>query len=150
MTAEVLPDWPAKYNGLMRALSEKSDRLNGMMSAYQKALAQTKAAEDDAARLRAALAAEQTFANLRPDAILTVPATGPAVYVLRSATTVLYVGMTDSVMARIGQHAIDKPWWPEVVTADIYNCESRGEAAKFERQLIAFLGPLHNVIGMQS
>lgn len=124
-------------------------RLNGIMSAYQSALARAKKAEDDATALRASLAADLRYANLRPDAMIAVPPVGPTVYVLRDATNiVLYVGMTDNVVARLGQHAMDKPWWPNVVTADVFKCPTRAEAARLERQLIAFLAPLHNIVGL--
>lgn len=58
--------------------------------------------------------------------------------------TLLYVGMTCDVTARLGQHAVGQPWW---ATARRVEWDMFGDveaAAAVERRQIRQLRPLHN------
>ena len=57
----------------------------------------------------------------------------------------LYVGVTNGLPHRLGQHDADKPWWTAVVRVEVEHYETRADALDRERTLIQSLRPLHNV-----
>lgn len=70
-----------------------------------------------------------------------------ALYRLRNAEGVLlYVGISSKPPQRWGQHAADKPWWPEVAGLSIEWCDSRTEALAVEAETIRVEKPLYNVV----
>lgn len=60
--------------------------------------------------------------------------------------TLLYVGITNNLPARLGEHARDKAWFYDVCRVDVTRYATRQEAADAERQAITTEGPRHNVI----
>ena len=61
--------------------------------------------------------------------------------------TLLYVGVTGRVRARMKQHARKQPWWPEVATRKTVWYGSRPTALANERLAIRTESPLYNFIG---
>lgn len=57
----------------------------------------------------------------------------------------LYVGITDYLPTRLGQHDREKPWWFEVHRISVEHVEDRDHALERERTLIQSLRPRHNV-----
>ena len=71
------------------------------------------------------------------------------VYVHRAAGgAVLYVGYSAGLFARQGQHARVAPWWNRVVSIDVYEFATKGEAIAFEAEMIATLKPPQNTRGV--
>lgn len=60
----------------------------------------------------------------------------------------LYVGITSSDAARLGQHALDKRWWCSVATAKFEHCATREEARVREAGAIKGESPLFNIRGV--
>lgn len=56
----------------------------------------------------------------------------------------LYVGISHHPRTRFGQHAADKPWWPDVVNASFDWYSTRAEAMLREQIAIENEAPLHN------
>lgn len=56
----------------------------------------------------------------------------------------LYVGITVSVLNRWGAHAVDKPWWGDVVRATIEHRSDRASALIAEKAAIINEKPLYN------
>lgn len=89
------------------------------------------------------------------------PHLGHCVYrFLDAESAVLYVGSTGNVWYRIGQHAAERPWWPEVdwvrtlveCVSEI-SCPGRpcrlaehAEMISYETSLIQGLQPRHNTL----
>jgi predicted GIY-YIG superfamily endonuclease len=68
------------------------------------------------------------------------------VYRLYSATDdLLYVGITNSIIHRFGQHLATKPWFPEVSRATFQHFASRVEAHEAERRAVRTERPRHNI-----
>jgi hypothetical protein len=65
------------------------------------------------------------------------------VYRLWGATTVIYIGQTVNLRARMDAHAKDKPWWPEVRAVE-YTVVSTGKLDRVEREQIRLWSPEHN------
>ncbi|WP_406145025.1 GIY-YIG nuclease family protein [Streptomyces anulatus] len=61
-----------------------------------------------------------------------------------SGDVLLYVGIAADPRERWTQHAIDKPWWPEVTRRDVEWVPSRFDAETAEREAIISEKPLHN------
>lgn len=58
--------------------------------------------------------------------------------------TLLYVGISFSVMVRLSGHK-DKPWWSEVRTIKVENFETREAVEAAEHEAIRRERPLHNI-----
>lgn len=77
------------------------------------------------------------------------PTTPTALYRLRSGSNdLLYVGISGNPPKRWLQHAVDKPWWPQV---DVSNSTTewfgtRDEALAMEALAIKSERPLHNIV----
>lgn len=56
----------------------------------------------------------------------------------------LYIGISGAPKIRMGQHATDKDWWPEVTTREFEWYDSRKEAAEAEVTAIRKERPAHN------
>lgn len=70
-----------------------------------------------------------------------------ALYRLYAADgTLLYVGITHSLSARFAEHALEKPWWPEVARKTVAWCNSRTDALRAEAQAIKDEDPVHNIV----
>jgi predicted GIY-YIG superfamily endonuclease len=70
-----------------------------------------------------------------------------AVYRLYDAAgRLLYVGVTDHLRVRLGQHAKDKSWWPEVASRTIAWYGTRQEAEDAETKAIGEEKPIHNKV----
>lgn len=79
-----------------------------------------------------------------------MPFAGYAVYVLSSAEgDLLYVGQSQNVWRRVGNHAT-KPWGSRISSVRVIACASREEALELEARLIRDLEPKHNVHGRWS
>ncbi|MFJ4473262.1 GIY-YIG nuclease family protein [Streptomyces sp. NPDC089424] len=78
----------------------------------------------------------------------TRPAPGyTAVYRFYNAEDVLlYIGICDEPLKRWYNHAVDKPWWPDVARFGVTWFPSRDEALEAERKAILEEKPLHNVV----
>ena len=63
---------------------------------------------------------------------------------LASDGTVLYVGCTDSLGRRLGQHKY-KPWWPEVARVESDTYPSLEVGREMETQRIREMQPVHNI-----
>lgn len=57
----------------------------------------------------------------------------------------LYVGISDSPLARFAQHSADKAWWTDVHEIKLWHFAKRDDAQEAERALISFAAPPHNV-----
>lgn len=64
-----------------------------------------------------------------------------------AAGRLLYVGVTDHLKVRFGQHAKDKSWWPEVASRTITWYDGRQEAEDAETKAIGEEKPIHNKTG---
>lgn len=74
------------------------------------------------------------------------PADRTTVYWLRGdRTEILYIGIAADIGRRISQHAKTKPWWSDVCTITVMDCDSRAEALELERYEIERLHPHYNV-----
>ncbi|WP_420124375.1 GIY-YIG nuclease family protein [Nakamurella sp.] len=64
------------------------------------------------------------------------------------AGNLLYIGITVNPPSRFGQHADEKPWWPEVDPERIALTwfDTRAEAEKLELLAVRDERPLHNVV----
>lgn len=60
--------------------------------------------------------------------------------------TLLYVGISKTLMGRMSQHADGKAWWPQVARIDVEHFLSRDAALEAERVAIQSERPLHNVV----
>ncbi len=68
-----------------------------------------------------------------------------AVYRLFDADrNLLYVGCSGHVDARLRQHEVEKPWWPDVQHRTICWYDSHTDALLAEKQAICDEGPRHN------
>lgn len=63
-----------------------------------------------------------------------------------AAGTLLYVGLTAHVEARMSQHKVGKEWWPDVANVQLEHFPSREEVARAEREAISSEKPLFNVM----
>jgi hypothetical protein len=63
-----------------------------------------------------------------------------------AADELLYVGMTCDFDQRIGTHARDKPWWPEVARTTCEWFTSRPDAALAEYTAITDENPRYNIV----
>ena len=63
-----------------------------------------------------------------------------------AADRLLYIGLTSVGVARFAQHAIDQPWWRDVVRIAVQHFDSLDDAIVAERLAILAEQPLHNVI----
>lgn len=73
---------------------------------------------------------------------------GHAVYrALDAEGSVLYVGLSSQLWARIGKHHHAAPWWPDAVDLDWAIYPTRREAENAERRLIRQHRPPWNVAG---
>lgn len=61
--------------------------------------------------------------------------------------TVIYVGMTNDLLRRMGQHLAGSPWWADVRRVDVEHYSTREGAALRESLLIQALDPWANVAG---
>jgi predicted GIY-YIG superfamily endonuclease len=69
-----------------------------------------------------------------------------ALYRMRSADgTLLYVGITAYLLARIKQHAKDKRWWDEVAAIAVEHFPTRNEVEMAELEAIRSERPTYNV-----
>ena len=57
----------------------------------------------------------------------------------------LYIGISENVMRRSGEHEQNKQWWDQVTKAKVTHYPTREEAIEVERILIRHLQPLFNV-----
>lgn len=70
------------------------------------------------------------------------------VYLAHNATgDLLYVGHTGNVETRIALHASNSDWPAEVARIDVHEFANYDEALAVERDFIADLEPLHNLLG---
>lgn len=70
------------------------------------------------------------------------------VYRLRDAEgTLLYIGVSNTAMQRLSQHASSKGWWTQVARVDVEHFGSKLEAELAEAVAISNEKPLHNVRG---
>lgn len=60
------------------------------------------------------------------------------------AGNLLYIGITGNPRVRFDQHALDKPWWPQVARSQVHWHGTRAEAEAIETQLIRRETPPHN------
>lgn len=67
------------------------------------------------------------------------------VYVLQSATEVVYVGCTSNIGKRLSEHQ-RKPWWPDIITIDIQCYATQRAGLDAERSLIETLNPRYNTM----
>jgi predicted GIY-YIG superfamily endonuclease len=68
-----------------------------------------------------------------------------ALYRLYNAADVLlYVGITDDLRARMGQHAREQDWWPEVARKTVALYDDREAADRAETLAVAAENPVHN------
>jgi hypothetical protein len=76
---------------------------------------------------------------------------GCYVYLLwgKSDRKPVYVGMSENVHARIGQHMLDLTKRPHVERVTLIRCESRGAMVLTEARLIAHYQPMLNVLGIR-
>jgi hypothetical protein len=58
----------------------------------------------------------------------------------------IYVGISLSLPARLGQHRGDKPWWAEVTTVTVEHFPDRASALAAEKEAIRTESPLYNVV----
>jgi predicted GIY-YIG superfamily endonuclease len=63
--------------------------------------------------------------------------------------SLLYVGVTNNMKARLGQHAADKPWWPQVARKTVGWHATRAEALAAESAAIKTEHPAHNIAGIE-
>lgn len=61
--------------------------------------------------------------------------------------SLLYVGITDNVDARMEEHRADKPWWGEVDQVSTEELRSRRQALEAESRAIFWEQPRHNILG---
>jgi hypothetical protein len=66
------------------------------------------------------------------------------VYRFFNEDEIVYVGITGSGMRRLDQHRRLREWWPEVTRAEFEHMDTREEAERRERDLIAELKPRGN------
>lgn len=59
--------------------------------------------------------------------------------------TLLYIGITNSLPARIGQHSDQKPWWREVAKITVQHFDSRDAVLAAEREAIRAESPKYNI-----
>lgn len=59
----------------------------------------------------------------------------------------LYVGITDDLEARLGEHRDEKPWWGEVDQVSTEEFRSRRYALEAETRAIYWEQPRYNVLG---
>lgn len=58
--------------------------------------------------------------------------------------SLLYVGVTDDLRARLASHQRQKPWWPAVMRKTVTWYESRLAAEVAEANAISSESPIHN------
>jgi predicted GIY-YIG superfamily endonuclease len=58
----------------------------------------------------------------------------------------LYIGIAEKWATRMGQHAADKTWWPDVANVRFEQLPDRTEALTAEREAISTERPLHNIV----
>lgn len=66
------------------------------------------------------------------------------VYQLRSDTELLYVGHARRLKQRLGQHRVQKPWWPEVTEVLSEEFATKDEAILREKEIWASGRPKYN------
>lgn len=88
-------------------------------------------------------AAERRAERIRD--LRSVLAYGPCVYILRDvAGCDLYVGSTNDIIRRLGEHSRTKSWWRDVSTVEQLGYDTRERALEVERAMIRTLNPEHN------
>jgi len=63
----------------------------------------------------------------------------------RADGSLLYVGISDQVLARWSSHSRERPWWSEVQRFEVEQFDSRDDALRAEAQAIVDERPLHNI-----
>lgn len=58
----------------------------------------------------------------------------------------LYVGISEHVARRAGEHEQVKQWWADVARSRVTHYSTRAEAQEVERVLIRHLKPLYNIV----
>lgn len=79
----------------------------------------------------------------------TAPSSVAVYHLYNDARALLYVGITNDPKKRFAQHAKDKRWWWEVCTWEIYWCDTRDEAERYESRVIREQYPAYNIAGAQ-
>lgn len=162
-----IADTLSHFAGTLRGISEHrahnertADLLHERVQEVSALLTELTAARREAREAtRRASRLEERYAELRratAENVVVMPATpdsihprGSYVYCLHGADDeVIYVGMSDNVFGRLGQHARDPLKGPETVRVSLVLCEDRRAAAALEAALIAEWRPLHNVVGI--
>lgn len=59
----------------------------------------------------------------------------------------LYVGITNTLLRRIREHAAEKPWWPDVAFRTVTWHEDRADAEGEETNALLTENPAHNAAG---
>lgn len=62
----------------------------------------------------------------------------------------LYIGIADNVLSRLGQHRSSKEWWSEVSSVQFEEHPDRATAERAERDAIQRERPLHNIVHNRS
>lgn len=76
----------------------------------------------------------------------TLEAVPTAVYRLYDPSgCLLYIGISDQPEERFAQHALSKPWWPDVVTRELHWYYDLPPAVAEEERAIAAEQPLYNI-----
>ena len=63
-----------------------------------------------------------------------------------ASDTLLYIGITGNMPARMAQHRADKSWWPEVSVIRLEQFQSRAELQSAERESIRIERPKYNKV----
>ena len=74
-------------------------------------------------------------------------AKGWYVYCLMRAEKLTYIGKTDSVFRRIGQHVDDGRQFDAI---EVIKCKSELHMTRLEKELIRVLNPIENIIRYES
>jgi excinuclease UvrABC nuclease subunit len=61
---------------------------------------------------------------------------------------VVYVGLSDNVLGRLGEHSRYKGWWRGVAKVEFWEFDNRAEAARYEQAMIATHQPPGNTMGV--
>lgn len=68
-------------------------------------------------------------------------------FVYGTRGVLLYIGQTNNLRRRLREHRRLAPWWPDALQVLYVGATSREVAVRSERNLIAELNPLHNIVG---
>jgi excinuclease UvrABC nuclease subunit len=61
---------------------------------------------------------------------------------------IVYVGLSDNVLGRLGEHSRYRGWWSGVRRVEFWEFQTRAEAAAYERAMIAHHKPRGNSLGV--